>query len=375
MQYREKLNHIPDTLLSLTDYERVAEDFIPPDVYTYICAGVADEITLTNNAQAFAQYSIVPRLLTSFSQANSHCQLFGQPLPQPIMLAPVAHHALVHPQAEIATAEGADAVDTPMVASTLSSRSLEDIAAATRGPKWFQLYFQRRREDTAELLERAERAGFKAIVVTADAPISGLRTRIQRSGFQGPSALDTENLKNMEPAPVRELEVGQSVILNGMMSEAPTWDELAWLRTKTQLPLLLKGVLHPEDAAHAQAIGLDGVIVSNHGGRTLDGIPASIDVLPAIRERVGGVFPLLLDSGIRRGTDVFVALARGANAVLVGRPQLYALSIAGALGVAHMLKLLQDELHVAMALAGCATLDDVRHATIRHQITANQHLW
>jgi isopentenyl diphosphate isomerase/L-lactate dehydrogenase-like FMN-dependent dehydrogenase len=251
-----------------------------------------------------------------------------------------------------------------MVCSTLSNQSLEDIAR-TGGPgHWFQLYWQPRREVTADLLRRAELAGYSAIMLTVDAPVQVPSLRAQRAGFRMPANCVTANLRAYDDATaVHGLPAG-SRFLQGRMRTAPQWQDLIWLQRQTALPVWVKGVLHAEDARTLQAAGVAGVVVSNHGGRGLDGVVASLAALPAIRAAVGAEFPLLLDGGIRSGTDVFKALALGADGVLVGRLQIHALAVAGALGVAHMLKLMREELEVAMALSGCASLAEVRAATL-----------
>lgn len=353
--YIPKLTQLPSDLLSLADYERLARDFMPHPTFEYIDGGGGDELTRQANQTAFDSYQILPRSLQDFSRASTHCQLWDQHLAHPILLAPVAYQRLVHPQGELATAAAADAMDSGFICSTLSSFSLEDIARETRR-KWFQLYLQPTRAASLELIRRAEAAGYQALVVTIDVPLNGLRQRPQRAGFSLPDDVQAVNLLTM-PAPAqRQLNPGQSLILDGVMADAPRWQDIEWLRSQTRLPLLIKGILHPEDARQARDLGADAVIVSNHGGRSLDGVPASVHMLASIRAAVGRDFTLLLDSGIRRGTDIFKALALGANAVMIGRPQIYGLAVAGALGVAHTLKLLREELEMTMALAGTPTL-------------------
>lgn len=288
----------------------------------------------------------------------------GGDFPHPLLLAPVALQKLVHPQGELETARAAEAVGSCMISSTLSSFSLEELAQAAGPGKWFQLYFQSRREVTLDLVRRAEAAGYGAIVLTLDAAIQVLSLRALRAGFQMPIDVAPANLKKYPQPERRVLDAGQSGIFQGMMREAPAWADVDWLLSNTTLPVWIKGVLHPEDALALKNRGVAGLVVSNHGGRSLDGAPASLNVLAAIRAAVGADYPLLLDGGIRSGTDVFKALALGANAVLIGRLQVYALAVAGALGVAHMLKLLCEELEVCMALAGCATLADIRGAAL-----------
>lgn len=207
-------------------------------------------------------------------------------------------------------------------------------------------------------------SGYTALVVTVDVPVSGLRNRAQRAGFEMPSCTQMANLKAMPQSRQVSLAADASIIFQGLMTAAPGWKDIAWLATQTRLPVILKGISHPDDARRALDMGMSGVVVSNHGGRSLDGLPAGIHALPAVRKAVGEEFTVLMDGGIRRGTDVFKAIALGANAVLVGRPQVHALAVAGALGVAHMLRLLRDELEMTMALAGCATIGSITPAAL-----------
>lgn len=358
MKYTPPLQNIPADIVCLDDYQRYAKEFLAHDIYEYIAAGVADEHTLHRNRSAFANIELKPRLLRDFSGASTQTTLLGHNLAHPFLLAPLGYQQLCHASGELATAIAADAMDTAIVVSTLATASLEDIAAQTNAPKWFQLYFQPQRADTSILIARAEAAGYTAIVVTVDAPLSGLRNRAQRAGFQLPPEIQAVNISPPQTESAQNLK-SQNPILQQLMALAPQWQDLAWLKQQTQLPIIIKGVINPDDAVQLADMGLDGIIVSNHGGRCLDGLPASIDVLPAIRDALGSDFPILLDSGIRRGSDIIKAIALGANAVLIGRPQAFSLAVAGALGVAHMLRLLKEELEITMALCGCPHIDDI----------------
>jgi isopentenyl diphosphate isomerase/L-lactate dehydrogenase-like FMN-dependent dehydrogenase len=344
------------------DYEWLARQRIEAPIFAYLSGGSGEGVTLAANRAAFGAWSIRPRLLRDVSQGSTRFSLAGRSWQHPLFLAPVAFQSLVHPRAELECARGAAAVDACMVASTLSSSSLEDIAAASPGAKWFQLYFQPRREDTLDLLRRAEAAGYEAIVVTLDAAIQLPGADALRAGFRMPPDCIAANLRRY-PAPVHvEGIAGGSRIFQGAMRAAPTWPDLDWLRQQTSLPMWVKGVLHADDARQLQERGVTGIVVSNHGGRTLDHAPASLDVLPGIRAAVGPDYPLMLDSGIRSGADAYKAIALGADAVMVGRLQLHALAVAGALGVAHMLRLVREELEVCMAMTGCASPADIRSA-------------
>ena len=259
-----------------------------------------------------------------------------------------------------------------MVLSTQASVSLESVAQAVlpdpgRGPLWFQLYLQPDRGFTQALVQRAEAAGYEALVLTVDAPTSGVRDRERRAGFRLPPGVGPVNLAGLQAPASPPLSPGQSALFDGLLHHAPTWDDIAWLQSITRLPVLLKGVLHPADARQAVSVGAAGLIVSNHGGRTLDTAPATATALPRVVQAVGGAVPVLVDGGIRRGTDVLKAMALGASAVLVGRPAVWGLANAGAAGVAHVLRLLRDELEVAMALTGCATLAEATPALLEGQ--------
>jgi isopentenyl diphosphate isomerase/L-lactate dehydrogenase-like FMN-dependent dehydrogenase len=356
-----KLSAIPSDLLTLNDYAEMAVQFMPPEVFEYVDSGAGEELTRHNNHAVFEDYQVYNRVLTDMTQAHTYTKLLGETFRHPILLAPVAHQGLVHEQGELATAQGADAVDAGLVLSTLATASLEAVAEQTRSPKWFQLYFQTNRDDTLHLVRRAEDAGYTALVVTVDVPINGLRYRVQRSSFTLPPS--AQGLQESDSNAI-EFGADDSVIFQGMMRQAPKWHDLEWLRSHTNLPVLLKGVSHPDDARRALDLGLQGVVVSNHGGRGLDRVPASLTLLPAIRAALGNDATVLLDGGIRSGADVFTSLALGANAVLIGRPQIHALAIAGALGVAHMLKLLRDELELTMALTGCAGIEEITASSL-----------
>lgn len=355
---------IPSDTVSVEDYEQYAAQRLPPAIFDYIAGGSGNETTLRRNRAALEAISLYHRLLVDCRHGSTQLTLLGQTFRHPLLLAPVAFQTLVHPDGELATVHAADAMDTCMVCSTLSSYTLEDIAAQSHGHHWFQLYFQPQREHTLDLVRRAEAAGFKALVITLDTSIQSASHRARRSGFVMPDHVRPANLAHYPaPAPVT-LTRDQSLVFQGMMSEAPCWQDLEWLISQTTLPVIIKGIAHPADARQILTLGIQGLIVSNHGGRALDQVPASIEMLPAIRDAVGSDYPVLLDGGIRSGYDAFKALALGANAVLIGRPQMYALAVAGALGVAHMLKLMREELEMCMALAGCPTLQDISPAAI-----------
>lgn len=359
MTQRKPLNEIPAQILCAQDYESLAEHFIEQSTMAYIAGGSDAEVTLRRNRDAFEQCLLQQRVLANVVGGTTKTQLLGSTMMHPIILAPVAHQKLVHEQGEIATVLGADAMDTIFTASTMAHTALEDIAQATPSQKWFQLYVQPEPSATLDLILRAEAAGYQALVLTVDVPINGLRLRAQRAGFVMPQQLQEANLVHYSNHTSPALEAGQSQIFDALMSQAPTWETLEWVMENTRLPVIVKGITHPEDARRAKNMGAEAIVVSNHGGRSMDGLPASLEALVSIREAVGADMPLLLDSGIRSGSDVFKALACGANAVMIGRLQIYALAVAGALGVAHMLRTLVTELELVMAQAGCASIAQI----------------
>ncbi|MGI6245638.1 MAG: alpha-hydroxy acid oxidase [Pseudochelatococcus sp.] len=360
----------PD-IVALDDYERHARGKLEASLWAYLAGGGADGITLRRNRAAFDDILLNGRIFADMRGAGTGLSLFGERLDFPVIVAPTAYHRLVHPQGEIATVRGAGAVGGWMVVSTLASTSLEDVAAAAVRPAWFQLYLHHDPALTIDLVRRAEDAGYRALVVTGDATVAGLRNEAQRAGFRLPPGIAAVNLP---PDAMRVFQAppGESPVFLGMLDKAPRWDAVARLCAATRLPVIVKGVMHPDDAAAALSAGARGIVVSNHGGRTLDGLPATIEVLPHIARRVAGAAPLLLDGGVRRGTDILKALALGADAVLLGRPVLYALAVAGAAGVAHLLTLLRTELEVAMTLTGCATIADIGPGVLAETLSSQR---
>jgi len=350
------LSEIPATIAAVMDYEPFARERMSEGAWAYLMGGAGDESTLAENREAFRRLHLRTRVLQPLAGGDTRLELFGQALDFPILLAPVAFQKLVHPDGELATVLAASAMRAAMVVSTQASVALEEIAAAAATPLWFQLYFQPECAFTTDLVRRAERAGYGALVLTVDAPVNGLRNREQRAQFRLPPGVEAVNLRGSPPLTVTNTADGRILLGTKLLEVAPVWQDLEWLRGQTRLPILLKGIMDAEDARQAMAMGMDGLIVSNHGGRLLDSQPAAIDVLPEIVDAVAGRAPVLMDGGIRSGGDIFKALALGASAVLIGRPFLYGLGAAGAPGVAHVLRILRAELEVTMALTGCRNL-------------------
>lgn len=357
---------MPDhpSFLCLADMAEAAGRHWGAGLTAHIEEGGGEDQTQQANEAAFDRLRIWPRVLADVRQGHTALTLLGEAFVHPILLGPLAYQCALHRDGELATAEAAAAMDAGMVLSTLSSCSLESVAAQLPARKWFQLYFQAQADDTLRLVRRAEAAGYSALVVTVDVPVHGVRRRSQQAGFVMPDLVRAVNLTGMSAPQTHYLQAHDSVIFQGHMALAPRWDSIVWLQQQTALPIILKGILHSQDAVQAKSLGVAGIVVSNHGGRALEGSPASLAVLPQVRAAVGDDFLLLLDGGVRRGSDVFKALALGAQAVLLGRPQAYGLGAAGALGVAQMLRLLREELELTMALAGCATLADISAACL-----------
>jgi len=353
MNPETKQNQSPiplDQFLALPDFEPAAKQVLPHPVYEYIASGAGNEITLVDNERAYDRVRIWPRVLNDVRSVDTSISLFGKMLGSPIILAPAAYQKTMHPLGEVATVRGAGRGGVPFVVSTNSTVAIEELIKEAASPLWFQLYTQNDRGITADLIQEAEGAGCEAVCVTVDTPVLGVRTRQFRAGFQLPPGISTPHNRggggasgNMDPA----------------LHSPLRWEDVAWLRSIVRGKLWLKGILHPEDANQAITMGVDGIMVSNHGARNLDTMPATIDVLPTIHERVAGRAPVIVDGGIRRGTDVVKALMRGATAVMIGRPYLYALSVGGEDGVARCIDLLTRELAYVLALVGKASVKDL----------------
>lgn len=349
------LQRIPAGIACVDDYAELARERMSAQAWAWLQGGAADELTVADNTAAFRRLKLHNRVLADLAGGHTRTTLLDVHHEFPILLAPVAHQRRLHPDAERASALGAAAMRAGMVLACGSDVPLEEIAAEAASPLWYQLYAHDGREALLREVRRAEAVGCGALVLTVDAPVAGPRNREQRAGPVPP--VPGQGAGAGPVAPV--VEPGHSLFDSPLLARAPTWRDVEWLCTQATLPVLLKGITAPQDALRALEAGIGGVVVSNHGGRVLDTRIAAIDALPAIADAIAGRIPLLLDGGIRRGTDVLKALALGAQAVLVGRPYLQALAAAGAPGVAHVLHLLRVELEMAMVQCGCATLDAI----------------
>ena len=341
--------------LSLAELERLAGERLPQVAHDYYASGADDEVTLRANLAAWARLALHYRVLVDVSRRDLATTVLGTPVAMPVLVAPTAFHRLAHPEGELASMAGAGDAGTIFTLSTLSNTRVEDVVAAASGPVWFQLYVYRDRAATEALVRRVEAAGVRALVLTVDAPLLGRRERDVKNRFALPPELRVENLggTGFEVVPGAIAESGLAAYFASMLDPSLSWQDVAWLRGITRLPIVIKGLVRPDDARRAVDAGAAAVIVSNHGGRQLDHAPATIDVLPSVVAAVGGAVEVLVDGGVRRGTDVVKALALGARAVLVGRPVLWGLAVAGREGVAAALAILRRELDLAMALCGC----------------------
>ena len=339
-------------LVNVFDYEKLAQTRIAPPLWDFFQGGSDDEVTMRNCRAAFERIKLRPRVLVDVSTIDTSTSVLGTPVSMPLLIAPMASHCIAHPEGECATAQAAGKAGTLMIASTVATRTIEEIAQAAGGPLWFQLYTYPTLKVAESLVHRAEDAGYRAIVLTVDLPRLGNREK------------DKRNNATIPPVPYKEAnfvdveKVGQAWV-------ALTWESLAWLRSITSLPIILKGILTEEDARLAIEHGVEGIVVTNHGGRQLDTAIPSIEALPEIVEAVSGRCEVYLDGGIRRGTDILKALALGARAVLIGRPVLWGLAVNGADGVYDVLELLHKELELAMALSGRPTLASIDRSLLR----------
>ena len=347
--------------LNLFELEQQAKEKLPRIAYDYFSSGAWDEITLNRNREAFNEILVHYRVLVDVSRRNLSTSLFGQSIAMPVLVAPTAFHKLAHPEGELATTRAAGSAGIPMVLSSLSTTTVEEVMAAAGGPVWFQLYINKDRGFTRDLVARVERAGCKALMLTVDTPEWGRRERDVRNGFHLPPGLSAINLipSNECGEVIGQRGAGMGQAFTWMLDASVTWKDVDWLCALTKLPVLLKGICRPDDAERALQHGVSGLVVSNHGARQMDTAPATIKVLPRIAEVVAGKIPVLVDGGIRRGLDILKALALGATAVQIGRPVLWGLACGGEEGVGRVLEMLRQELDLAMALAGCPDLKSI----------------
>ena len=348
------------TFVNVDDYAEAARERLDPGAYGYIAGGAGDERTLRANAAAFDRWELRPRVLVDVGSVSTATSVLGEELALPLLVAPTAFQRLCHPEAELPLARAAARAGTVMTLSTLSSVTPAELASgAPGGTNWFQLYWSRDRGFTQELVQRAADAGFAALVLTVDLPVAGRRERDARAGFALPDDLELPNV----PVPVRREDFHRA--LDAVVDDTLTWRDLEWLRSVSRLPLVVKGLLTAEDALLAAEHGAEAIVVSNHGGRQLDGVPAALDALPEVVEAVGARVEVLVDGGIRRGTDVLKALALGARAALTGRAVLWGLAAEGEDGAAAVLELLRSELEVGLKLLGCTSPAEVTRAHVQ----------
>jgi isopentenyl diphosphate isomerase/L-lactate dehydrogenase-like FMN-dependent dehydrogenase len=351
---------VSDRLVNVDDFAEAARERLEPAAYDYVAGGAGDERTLRANAAAFARWELRPRVLVDVGSVSAATTVLGTEVALPVLVAPTAFQRLVDPEGELAMARAAAGAGTVMTLATLSSVSPAELAAAAPGaPQWFQLYWSRDRGFTQELVEAVTEAGFVALVLTVDLPVAGRRERDLRARFALPDDLPLPNV------PLRIQGEDFHTALHAVVDDTITWRDLEWLRSVCGLPLVVKGILTAEDALLAVEHGAAAVVVSNHGGRQLDGVPATLDVLPEVVEAVGERVEVLLDGGIRRGVDVLKALALGARATLSGRALLWGLAAAGEDGAARVLALLRDEIELGLKLLGCPSPADVTASHVR----------
>jgi len=349
-----------DELLSVADYERSARERLPRDVLDYFAGGALDEFTLQENTAAWRRLPLYYRVLAGVGERDLGTTVLGQPISMPIVVAPTAFHRLACDEGEIATARAAKAAGTLFILSSLSNTAMEAVFANAASPRWFQLYIYKDRAITLELVKRAEAAGAEAIVLTVDAPGLGTRERDSRNRFRLPDGLAVENLAPLGKGEMPEVQgSGLAAYVRDNFKSDLGFDDLDWLCSSTRLPVVVKGVCRGDDARRAAEHGAKALVVSNHGGRQLDTAPATCEVLPHVVDAAGDLCEVYVDGGIRRGSDVLKAIALGARAVLVGRPILWGLTVAGEQGAVSVLEILRRELDEAMLLCGCTGIEDI----------------
>ncbi|MDA2920940.1 alpha-hydroxy-acid oxidizing protein [Desulfobacterota bacterium AH_259_B03_O07] len=346
-------------MINVFDFEIFARDKIEKSAYDYYAGGAGDELTLNENIQAFQRIKLKPRVLRNVSNRDLTTTVLGQKISCPIIIAPTGMQGMAHPDGERAMSMAAGKFKTIMTLSTLSNESIEDVKKESNNPLWFQLYILKDRSITESVVRRVEKADYSALVLTVDAPVLGLRERDSRNKFKIPDNLTLKNLSGSEYESMSASKHFGDFISNAF-DPAISWKDIEWLKSITSLPILIKGILSPNDAVLAIEQGVKGIICSNHGGRQLDTVIATIDALTEIVDAVEGKVPVLIDGGIRRGTDVLKAIAIGADAILIGRPALWGLAYNGAEGVIKVLQLLKNEFDSAMALCGFSSIEQLK---------------
>ncbi|TQE09710.1 hypothetical protein C1H46_004667 [Malus baccata] len=349
--------------VNVNEYQELARQALPKMYYDYYTGGAEDQHTLKENVEAFRRITLRPRILVDVSRVDMSTTVLGYKISAPIMLAPTAMHQLAHPEGEVATARAAAACNTIMILSYMSTCTVEEVASSCNAVRFFQIYVYKRRDISAQMVRRAEKNGYKAIVLTADTPRLGRREADIKNKMVAPQLRNFEGLISTEV----DSDEGSNLeaFAKGSFDASLCWEDIGWLKSITNLPILIKGVLTHEDARKAMEVGVAGIVVSNHGARQLDYTPATISVLEEVVHAVGGKIPVLFDGGIRRGTDVFKALALGAQAVLVGRPVVYGLAANGKRGVKRVIEMLKDEFELTMALSGCPSIRDITRSHVR----------
>lgn len=347
--------------INLLEYQSAARKKLPAMTYDYYAGGALDELTLQENNKAYQRLQLAPRVLVDVSKRETNTAVLGNPIDLPVIIAPMAFQQMAHPDGEVATAQAAQTAGTIMTLSTMSNAPMEDVARASNKPVWFQLYVYKDRHVTRGLVDRAQDAGCKALVLTVDAPLLGRREQDIRNLFHLPKNMQ---MSNLAPAGLQELApVNDDSSLASYIAEqldpSLNWNDLDWLRSITKIPVLVKGIQRADDARRARDHGADAIIISNHGGRQLDTARPTIDILPEVAQTIAGAIEIYIDGGIRRGSDILKAIALGAHATLLGRPILWGLAVDGARGAAHVLQLLKDELRLAMGLCGANSIKDI----------------
>ncbi|CAI5521680.1 unnamed protein product [Closterium sp. Naga37s-1] len=354
-----------NTVTNISEFQCLAKEKLPKQAYDYYASGAEDQWTLAENRNAFERIRFRPRILIDVSSVDTTTSVLGHRISMPIMLAPTAFQRMAHPEGELATARAAAKFDTAMVLSSWATSSVEEVASVGPGLRFFQLYVYKDRQVVEQLVRRAERAGFKAIALTVDTPRLGRREADIKNRFVLPPHLTLKNFEGLNLGSMdKSQESGLSSYVAGQIDRSLSWKDIAWLKSITSLPILVKGVITAEDAEISIEYGAAGIIVSNHGARQLDYVSATICALEEVVKAARGRVPVFLDGGVRRGTDVLKALALGAAGVFVGRPVPFALAVDGQAGVEKLLGILKDEFELALALAGCTRVADIKRCHV-----------